>query len=331
MKMLKKKTPDRHNAFVYDYHPATRKRRAAVGLVYFMFLATLILILELYAHPGYFALCVFLGITMGGILFHDRSMILGTRPLGAQIPFSQKRTDHIRFFVLPSSYSLAHSDNAGSFHSSDILAGGKKGQSRQTRRPHWDPLFVFNRKNNHLAAIGGIELKAMALHIKPNFSDFLRRLQAISSFIPLCIQMSVSNNQFSYRMFISKRIKNPTHRKAGELLTTFQQIGAEFRTALISNMTHFKFSFMDSTRTARSILGKNVIQKSPISKKKTGHREPMGFWKMLTVFFMANIFALGYILFEMHDMVSTNFYSTALILSITGLVLFGGRCWFLWS
>ncbi|HMB65729.1 MAG TPA: hypothetical protein VKO42_02535, partial [Patescibacteria group bacterium] len=298
MKMLKKKTPDRHNAFLYDYHPATRRRRAAVGLVYFMFLTTLILILELYTHPGYFALCVLLGIIMGAVLFHDRSMILGIRPLGAQIPFSQKQTDHIRFFVLTSSYNLAHSDNAGSFHSSDIPAGGKKRQSRQTRRPHWDPLFVFNRKNNHLVAIGGIELKAMALHIKPNFSDFLRRLQAISSFIPLCIQMSVSNNQFSYRMFISKRIKNPTHRKAGELLTTFQQIGAEFRTALISNMTHFKFSFMDSTRTARSILGKNVIQKSPISKKKTGHREPMGFWKMLTVFFMANIFALGYILFE---------------------------------
>jgi hypothetical protein len=125
--------------------------------------------------------------------------------------------------------------------------------------------FIHNPIIDHLTILSGFILKGIAMHIKPNFDDFLRRLSEMEILCPLTVQSQHSKKnsgiEQSYEIIIHRSIHEISKRTIAEMLIKFQTAVFELKNNILANFPHFKFDLITESELIASL--RSVFSVSP--------------------------------------------------------------------
>jgi hypothetical protein len=133
-------------------------------------------------------------------------------------------------------------------------SGGAHGETPESQL---SLALIHNPIIDHLTAVSGFILKGIAMHIKPNFDDFLRRLSEMEILCPLTIQSQHSKNdggiEQSYEIIVHRAIHEISKRTMAEMLIKFQTAIFEVKNNILANFPHFKFDLISEPELIASL------------------------------------------------------------------------------
>ncbi len=93
---------------------------------------------------------------------------------------------------------------------------------------------------------GGFKLAATSIHIKPNYTDLLRRIYDMKHHLPITVRIALdgsrSNREFSYSIIMTKLWSRPSRLKFSSYLRECDQILSQCQSMLDSEFPHYRFS-----------------------------------------------------------------------------------------
>jgi hypothetical protein len=151
-------------------------------------------------------------------------------------------------------------------------------------------MFFQNLITKKVIATMGVELKASAMHVNPNYGDFFRKLYDVMSAIPITVQVelkkmghsamnkksnalettlfgdgmgplkkSISNFEdhieFKYQIFFSSHINSLNRTQVSRLIFLMQKITLEIQHIIDVNFAHFKFGILEGMPLLNAVRG----------------------------------------------------------------------------